>query len=111
MNGKTQTGDETLGENCMDHEKRISALESSFKSAHHRIDDLSKNYELLMEITGTLKTLIEQNKNQNQKIDKIEKDVSGLKSKPERYLEKAVGVIITVVVGGAAGAVLTLILK
>lgn len=95
----------------MDHEKRISATESSLKSAHHRLDELAKSNELLMKITGTLETLIEQNKNQNHKIDKIEKDVSGLKSKPERYLEKAVGVLITVFVGGVAGAILTLVLK
>lgn len=95
----------------MDHEKRISAAESSLKSAHRRLDELAKSNELLMKITGTLETLIEQNKNQNIQINKIEKDVSGLKNKPERYLEKAVGVLITVVVGGVAGAILTLVLK
>lgn len=100
-----------MAEVCMEHEKRITSVESSTRSAHHRIDEIVENTKILMEISGTLKALNEQNKNQNQKIDKIEKDVSGLKSKPERYLEKAVGVLITVVVGGVAGAILTLVLK
>ncbi|OYT15427.1 MAG: hypothetical protein B7C24_13090 [Bacteroidetes bacterium 4572_77] len=95
----------------MNHEKRISAAESSLKSAHLRLDEHAKSNELLMEITGTLKTLIEQNKNQNQKIDKIEVDVSELKGKPGQYWEKVVSTAIVVVVSGVIGAGLTLILK
>ena len=95
----------------MDHEKRISSLESSYKSAHYRIDELAKNNEILIEISGNLKTLTEQNKNQNEKIDRIETDVSGLKSKPGQYFEKAVSVLITVFVAGVAGAILALIIK
>ena len=100
-----------MGESCMDHEKRIAAVEGSTKSAHHRIDGLSKSYEVLMEISGTLKTLIEQNKNQNEKIGKIEQDVSELKGKPGKYWEKAMGTVITIIVGGVVGAILTLVIK
>ncbi len=95
----------------MDHEKRIAAVEGSAKSAHHRIDDLSRSYEILIEISGTLKALIEQNKNQNEKIEKIEQDVSDLKGKPGKYWEKATGTAITVIVSGIVGAVLTLVIK
>lgn len=108
-------GDTDVGEGCkefqFDHEKRIAAVEASAKSAHHRIDEVVESNKVLMEISGNIKILAEQNKTQNEKIDKIEGDVSELKGKPGQYWDKAIGTIITVVVGGVAGAGLTLILK
>ncbi len=95
----------------MDHEKRIAAVEGSAKSAHHRIDELVENNKVLMEISGNIKTLTEQNKSQNEKIDKIEVDVSELKGKPGQYWNKVINTAIVVVVSGVMGAGLTLILK
>lgn len=95
----------------MDHENRIATVEGLAKSAHHRIDEIIENNKILMEISGNIKTLAEQNKSQNEKIDRIEKDVSGLKSKPGQYWEKTINTAIVVVVSGVIGAGLTLILK
>lgn len=104
-----------MGEGCnerqLEHEKRITALEASAKSAHYRLDELQRNQKILSEMNANIKVLAEQNKTQNSKIDKIEKDVSGLKDKPGQYWEKGVITAVAVVVSGVVGAGLALILK
>ena len=104
-----------MGESCnelqLKHEKRITALEESTKSAHYRLDELQRNQKILSEMNANIKVLAEQNRTQNSKINKIEKDVSGLKDKPGQYWEKGVTTAVVVLVSGIMGAGLALILK
>ncbi len=98
-----------MSESIIEHEKRITLLESSLLSINKRVDMLQKNQEILAEMNGNIKVLAEQNKTQNKKIDKIEVDISCLKEIPGQRWEKLITTIITVVTSGAFGAWLSLI--
>ncbi len=97
-----------MAESYLEHEKRITLLESSLKSMHKRVDSLQKSQEILVEMNGNIKVLAEQNKTQNQKIDKIENDISSLKEIPGQRWEKIINTIITVLISGSIGAWLSL---
>jgi len=100
------------------YEKRLSAVESSIRSAHHRIDEIQENNKILMEMNGNIKILAEQNKGLNEKIGKVEKnldnvqgDVSTLKEKPGKRYDEIVGALIVALTGATVGSIFTYLLK
>ncbi len=96
---------------CLEHEKELASLKSSYKSLHKRVDDIQKNQQILVEMNGNIKVLAEQNKNQNKKIDKIEEDINCLKEIPGQRWDKLITTIITVITSGVVGAWLSLAYK
>jgi hypothetical protein len=107
--------EDRMAEHCnelqINHASRLAAVEASARSAHHRIDEVYENQKILMEMNGNIKILAEQNKNQNQKIDKIEKDVSSLKDKPAKKWESLTDSIMISLASGIVGMVITLLMK
>lgn len=101
-------------EQCTDHTQcaeRIRAVEESVKSAHHRIEDVQENQKILMDMNANIKLLAERYQVQTDRIGTIEVDVKELKDKPSKSWEMVINTIIVTFVGGAAGAILTLIIK
>ena len=100
------------------HEKRITSLEVSIKSANNRINEIQENNKILMEMNGNIKILAEQNKGLNEKFGKLEKnldnvqeDVSALKEKPGKRYDELVGALIVALTGATIGSVFTFLLK
>ena len=91
--------------------ERVVKVEESAKSAHHRLNKVEENQEILMEMNSNIRVLAEQYKNQSTKIDKVEKDVEALKKIPAKRWESIIATVITVLVGAIVGAVITIVIK
>ena len=100
-------------ENCPNHTETrelLKVCQESTKSAHHRIDGIEQH---IKEIETTNKLLHEMNKNiavlassheaQGKKIDCIELDIRAMKEKPEKRLEGIIAAVITALIGGVIG--------
>lgn len=101
-------------ERCPEHTKcmeRITAVEESIKSAHHRIDEVQENQKVLLEMNANIKLLTEQFKTQSKELTEVKSDVKELKEKPVKRWDSIVATIITVITSALSGAVLALILK
>ncbi|WP_372713221.1 hypothetical protein [Ilyobacter sp.] len=95
----------------LSHEQRISLVEASARSAHHRIDEVQKNQEVLMEMNKNIAVIAEKHTELNKKLSKVVEDVEELKEKPGRYWEQLTSTIITVLVSGFMGAMINAYLK
>jgi DNA repair exonuclease SbcCD ATPase subunit len=95
----------------LSHEQRISLVEASARSAHHRIDEVQKNQEILIEMNKNIGIIAEKNSELNKKLDKVEEDVEELKEKPGKHWEQLTSNIITVLVSGFMGAMINAYLK
>ena len=90
--------------------ERLTAGESSIKSAHHRIDSLEKIANSMHEISistsqtvAEIKALREDFKRADERIDKLEE-------KPVKRYESLVTAILTSIATGVVGYLLALIL-
>lgn len=73
--------DECTGKDYFEnHVKQMASLEASTKSAHHRIDELSKVYAELIKISGTMEKVLIHLDNHGQKIEKIVEEVEGVQA-------------------------------
>jgi len=98
--------------------ERLVAVEASVKSAHRRIDGVEESQKILMEMNTNIRLLVEQNKVQDQKLERqdqrlesMDKDIKELKEKPAKRWDHIVTTIITVICSGFAGAAVALIIK
>lgn len=76
--------------------ERLTAVEQSTKSAHHRIDTLDKLTESVHIIATETKAMREDVNDITERVDEIEK-------KPNKRYETVVTAIITALVGGLIG--------
>jgi DNA repair exonuclease SbcCD ATPase subunit len=100
-------------EHCTQHTETRELLQevmSSTKSAHHRIDgieqhvkEIEKTNSLLHEMNKNIAVLASSHEAQGKKIDCIEADIRTMKEKPEKRLEGIVAAIITALIGGVIG--------
>jgi predicted ribosome quality control (RQC) complex YloA/Tae2 family protein len=91
--------------------ERLVTVEQSAKSAHHRIDKLEENQEILLEMNGNIRVLTEQTKKQNEELGEVKKDVKDLKEKPAKRWDLIITVIITASVTGIISFILAQVLK
>ena len=84
----------------MENEKevweRLTAVEQSTKSAHHRIDGIEKLTESVHIIATETKAMREDVNDITERVDEIEK-------RPNKRYETVVGAILTALVGGLIG--------
>lgn len=76
--------------------ERLTAVEQSTKSAHHRLDSLDKLTESVHILAVETKAMREDVSDITSRVDEIEK-------KPNKRYETVVTAIITVLVGGLIG--------
>lgn len=82
--------------------ERLTAVEQSTKSAHHRIDTLDKLTESVHVIATETKAMREDVNDITSRVDEIEK-------RPTKRYETVVGAIITVLVGAVIGYVVKML--
>mgnify|MGYP001339133849 FL=1 len=82
--------------------ERLTAVEQSTKSAHHRIDTLDKLTESVHIIATETKAMREDVNDITSRVDEIEK-------RPTKRYETVVGAIITVLVGAVIGYVVKML--
>ena len=91
--------------------ERLSAGESSIKSAHHRIDDVEKKQDDLADLVSSVKVLADREARVEDDVSEIKSDVKELKEKPTKRYETVITAILTAVCGGVVGYLISLILN
>ena len=86
------------------------ALDSA-KSAHKRIDELSKEVSDIRGLTAAMGVVNEKVDNLKSDVDEIKTDVKGITGRPGRWWDRLVAAIIGAIGAGVAAAVLALILR
>lgn len=82
--------------------ERLTVVEQSTKSAHHRLDSLDKLTESVHILAVETKAMREDVTDITERVDEIEK-------KPTKRYETVVGAIITVLVGAVIGYVVKML--
>ena len=90
--------------------ERLSAGESSIKSAHHRIDDVEKRQDDLADLVSSVKVLADREARVEEDVVEIKTDVKELKEKPTKRYETFVTALLTGLATGIVGYLLALIL-
>lgn len=90
--------------------ERLSAGESSIKSAHHRIDDIEKKQDDLADLVSSVKVLADREARVEEDVSEIKTDVKELKEKPSKRYDTVITAILTAVCGGVVGYLLSLII-
>lgn len=86
----------------LEHEKRLTEVESSTKSAHKRLDEMEKRQDNLDDLVSTVKVLADREERVESDVSEIKDDVKELKAKPgklwEGIVEKALYTIVGAVI-------------
>lgn len=83
----------------LDHERRLTEVESRSKSNMKRLDDVEKRQNSLDELVGTVKVLAVKEDNIEKKVDKISDNVEAISSKSAKRWEGIIDKIIFTAVG------------
>ena len=87
--------------------ERLTAGESSIKSAHHRIDEVEEKQSNLAELVSTVKVLADREARVEDDVTVIKTDVKELKEKPVKRYDTIITAIITALCGGIVGYLLS----
>lgn len=90
----------------LEHEKRLTEVESRSKSNAHRLDDVERRQDNLDELVGTVKALAVREENVETVVQEIKTDVKTLTNKPAQRWENLVTEIAKVLVAAAVGFLL-----
>lgn len=87
----------------LEHEKRLTEVESRSKSNAHRLDDVERRQNNLDELVGTVKALAVREETVEADVKEIKADVKEINGKPakmwESLVEKAIWAVAAAVVG------------
>lgn len=90
----------------LEHEKRLTQVESRSESNTIRIDELEKRQNNLDELVGTVKVLAVREENVENDVKEIKNDVKSLTNKPGQRWDGLVDKIITTIVAIIIGFIL-----
>lgn len=90
----------------LEHEKRLTEVETRSKSNTKRIDELKKRQDDLGELVSTVKILADRESRIEDDLGEIKEDVKEMKEKPGKRWEAIVEKIIFTIVGGIVTYVL-----
>lgn len=98
--------------------EKVTRLEESTKTAHHRIDGIEKKLDFLIqekekdtELIVAVKELAVEMKNIREDIVKIDGRVQTIESKPAKNWNEAVTTAIRTIVTAVVGAIIALAIK
>jgi Flp pilus assembly protein TadB len=91
----------------LEHEKRLTEVESRSKSNAHRLDEVEKRQDKFDEIAISIKLLAEREKRVEEDVGEIKEDVKTLAEKPGKKWDGLMNVIMTGIVGAIIGAIAT----
>lgn len=83
----------------LEHEKRLTEVESRSKSNMRRLDEVEKRQDSLEELTSTVKVLADREKRVEDDVSEIKDDVKEMKLKPGKKWESLIEKVIMTVVG------------
>lgn len=84
--------------------ERLTAVESSVKSAHHRIDNIE-------ELTQSVKSLAVETKYLKEDISDVKEKIDVIAERPSQILTVIITALITATVSGFVGFAITNLLK
>ena len=84
--------------------ERLTAVESSVKSAHHRIDNIE-------ELTQSVKSLAVETKYLKEDISDVKEKIDVIAGRPSQILTVIITALITATVSGFVGFAITNLLK
>ena len=87
----------------IEHEKRLTEVETRSKSNSHRIDDLEKRQDNLDELVGTVKVLAVREENVEIDVKEIKSDVKSLTNKSGQRWDGLVDKIIMTIIAALVG--------
>lgn len=90
----------------LEHEKRLTEVESRSKSNTKRIDEMEKRQDNLDDLVSTVKVLADREKRVEDDVKEIKLSVNEIKEKPTKRLDGIIDKIIFTIVGGVVGYVL-----
>ena len=90
--------------------ERLTAGESSIKSAHHRIDSLEEMSKSIKELAIATAQIAAETKALREDYEKADERIDELEKKPVKRYETFVTACLTAVCGGVVGYLLSLIL-
>ena len=90
----------------LEHEKRLTEVESRSKSNTKRIDEMEKRQDNLDDLVSTVKVLADREKRVEDDVKEIKLSVNEIKEKPTKRLDGIIDKIIFTIVGGVVGYML-----
>lgn len=93
-----------MDENEAAFRERLTAVESSVKSAHHRIDNIE-------ELTQSVKSLAVETKYLKEDISDVKEKIDVIAGRPSQILTVIITALITATVSGFVGFAITNLLK
>lgn len=89
----------------LDHERRLTEVESRSKSNTKRLDDMEKRQDNLDDLVGTVKVLADREARVEKDVGEIKSSVNELKAKPgkrwDNLIDKAIWAVAAAVIGYA----------
>ena len=89
----------------LEHENRLTAVEERSKSNTHRIDKLEHSHEVLNRLATSMEVMAEKQAQVASTVDKLDRKVTVLESKPgkrwENIVEKVIWLIVSALIGYA----------
>ena len=83
--------------------ERLTAVEESAKSAHHRINNIE-------ELTKSVSNMVVEVKHMREDVNDVREDVEELRQKPIKRYELIITSIITTICGAVVGYLLSLVI-
>lgn len=90
----------------LDHERRLTEVESRSKSNMKRLDEVEKRQNNLDDLVGTVKVLYEKEERVESDVSEIKNDVKEIKEKPGKRWDGLVDKIILTIAAAVIGFVL-----
>ncbi len=87
----------------LEHEKRLTEVESRSKSNTKRIDEMEKRQDSLDDLVSTVKVLADREARVEDDVGEIKNDVKELKSKPGKRWDGLVDKIILTIAAAVVG--------
>lgn len=84
----------------LEHEKRLTEIETRSKSNTRRIEDVEKRQDKLDALVSAVNVLAEREKRVEQDVSEIKDNVKDIKEKPAKRWDSIVDKILFTIVGG-----------
>lgn len=90
----------------LEHERRLTEVESRSKSNSNRLDEMEKRQDNLDDLVSTVKVLAVREENVENDVKEIKNDVKSIKDKPGKRWDSLVTQIIGILVAAVIGFLL-----
>lgn len=90
----------------LEHEKRLTEVESRSKSNTRRLDKLEESTEAINRLATSMEVMVVKQEEVAETVGKLDKKVTELESKPGKRWEKVVEKILTALASAIAGFII-----